>query len=324
MKSYYRLAAVVLAAVFLVPMTTVAQSFPTKPIRIVVPYPPGGALDITARSIAAELTKHLEQPVIVENRAGAGGNVGSDSVAKAAPDGYTLLATTSAIHAINPALYASMPFDPAKDLVPVVPLVLLNNVLVVHPSVPAKSVQELIALGKAQPGKLTFASSGNGTTVHLSGEMFKWMTGIDMVHVPYKGSSPAVADLLAGQVHLMFENIPAAMPHIRAGKLRPLAVTGKKRSPLLQDVPTVAESGLPGYESFVIYGLVAPAGTPKPIITQINAAAVKGADSRDFRERLEPLGYEIVAGPPEQMAQMYSAEVDRWAPVIKASGARIE
>ena len=324
MKSFSRLAAVLLAVAALLPLPASAQSFPTKLIRIIVPYPPGGALDITARAIAHELTKIFEQPVVVENRAGAGGNVGSAEVAKAAPDGYTLLAITSAIHAINPALYSRMPFDPSKDFAPVAALVLLNNVLVVHPSVPARSVQELIALAKSQPGKMTFASSGSGTTVHLSGELFKTMTGIDILHIPYKGSAPAVADLLAGHVNLMFENIPAAASLIKGGKLHPLGVTGAKRSPLFPDLPTIAESGLPGYESSVMYGLVAPAGTPKEVIDRLNAAAVKGANSKEFRERLEPRGYEIIPGSPENMAEMLKAETARWAPVIKASGARVE
>lgn len=324
MKSYSRFAAVLLAAAALLPVAAVAQPFPTRPIRIIVPYPPGGALDVTARAIAHEIMKQFEQPVVVENRAGAGGNVGSAEVARAAPDGYTLLAITSAIHAINPALYAKMPFDPNKDFAPIASLVLLNNVLVVHPSVPAKSVQELIALAKSQPGKMTFASSGSGTTVHLSGELFKSMAGVDMLHIPYKGSAPAVADLLAGHVNIMFENIPAVAQLIRNGKLRPLGVTGAKRSPLFPDLPTIAESGLPGYASSVAYGLVAPAGTPKEIIDRLNAAAVKGANSKEFRERMEPLGYEIIPGSPEDMAEMLKAETVRWAPVIKASGARVD
>lgn len=320
----FRLAVALVMAAALPPLQVAAQSFPTKPIRIIVPYPPGGALDITARTIAPELSRTLGQPVVIENRSGAGGNVGSAEVARAAPDGYTLLAITSAIHAINPALYSKMAFDPRTDLTPVVPLVLLNNVLVVHPSVGANSVRELVALAKSQPGKLTFASSGSGTTVHLSGEMFKSMAGIDVLHVPYKGSAPAVTDLLGGQVNMMFENIPAITPHIRSGKVRPLAVTGTKRSTLFPDIPTVAESGLQGYESRVMYGLVAPAGTPREIIDKLNAAAVNGANSTAFRERLEPLGYEIVPGSPEAMRDMLRAEVDRWAPVIKASGARAD
>jgi tripartite-type tricarboxylate transporter receptor subunit TctC len=217
-----------------------------------------------------------------------------------------------------------MPFDPNKDFAPIASLVLLNNVLVVHPSVPAKSVQELIALAKSQPGKMTFASSGSGTTVHLSGELFKSMAGVDMLHIPYKGSAPAMADLLAGHVNIMFENIPAAAPFIRSGKLRALGVTGAKRSPLFPDLPTIAESGLPGYESSVMYGLVAPAGTPKEVIDRLNAAAVKGANSKEFRERMEPLGYEIIPSSPEDMAEMLKAETARWAPVIKASGARVD
>ena len=324
MKSCSRVAVVLLALAALLPLYAAAQSFPVKPIRIIVPYPPGGALDLTARAIAQELMKQFDQPMVVENRAGAGGNVGSAEVARAAPDGYTLLAITSAIHAINPVLYGKMSFDPNKDFAAVAALVLLNNVLVVHPSVPAKAVQELIALLKSQPGKMTFASSGSGTTVHLSGELFKSMAGVDMLHVPYKGSAPAVGDLIAGHVNIMFENIPAAASLIRSGKLRAIGVTGTKRSPLFPDVPTIAESGLPGYESSVMYGLVAPAGTPRDVIDRLNAAAVKGANNKEFRERLETLGYDIISGSPEDMTELLKAESARWAPVIKASGARVD
>jgi tripartite-type tricarboxylate transporter receptor subunit TctC len=320
----YRFATMLSLLACLMPSAVMGQQYPSKPIRIIVPYPPGGALDVTARAIAVELSKRLDQTVVVENRAGAGGNQGSAEVARSAPDGYTLLAFTSAIHAINPVLYAKMPFDPAKDLSPVAALVLLNNVLVVHPSVTASSTSELIALAKSQPGKLTYASSGSGTTVHLSGELFKLMAGVDLLHVPYKGSAPAMSDLLGGHVNLMFENIPAAAPLIRSGKLRALGVTGAKRSPLFPEVPTIAEAGLNGYVSTVMYGLVAPAGTPKAVIDRLNSAAIQGANSKEFRERLEPLGYEIIAGTPEAMAEILRTETSRWAPVIKASGARAD
>src|SRR5207249_9169432 len=224
---------------------------------------------------AHELTRILGQTVTVENKPGAGGNLGGAEVARAAPDGYTLLMTTSGIQAINPALYAKMPFDPNKDLVPVAPLVSLNNVLVLHPSVPAKRVKDVIALAKKEPGKWTYASSGNGTSIHMSAAMFTQMTGTDILHIPYKGSGPAVTDLLAGQTNMMFDNIPSSLPHIKSGKLIALATTGAKRDPALPNLPTIGEAGVPGYESGVWFGLMVPAATPKDIIGKLNAAAVQ-------------------------------------------------
>jgi tripartite-type tricarboxylate transporter receptor subunit TctC len=232
--------------------------------------------------------------------------------------------TTSGINAINPALYAKMPFDPIKDLVPVVALVSLSNVLVVNPSVKANSVADVIALARAEPGKLTYASSGNGTSIHMSGEMFKYLAKVDMLHIPYKGSAPAMTDLLGGQVMMMFDNIPSALPHIRAGNLRALAVTGAKRDPLLPDVPTVAEAGVPGYESGVWFGLAVPAGTPKEVIARINEAAVLGTKSPEFIKRMTEMGYSIIGGTPEQMAEMNKVETARWAPIVKASGAKVD
>jgi len=223
-----------------------AQGYPNKPIRLICPFPPGGAVDIASRAIAAELSKNLGQPVTVDNRPGAGGNIGGAEAARSAPDGYTLFMTTSGIQAINPALYSKMPFDPNKDLMPVVGLVSLNNVLVLHPSVKANSVAEVIAMAKAQPGAVNYASSGSGTSIHMSGEMFKHLTGVNMVHIPYKGSAPALNDLLGGQVMMMFDNIPSALPHIKSGRLRALATTGSKRDPLLPELPTLAEAGVPG------------------------------------------------------------------------------
>ncbi|MFO1197656.1 MAG: tripartite tricarboxylate transporter substrate binding protein [Burkholderiaceae bacterium] len=301
-----------------------AQTFPSKPVRLICPFPPGGAVDIASRAVAAELTKSLGQPVTVENRPGAGGNIGGVEAARSAPDGYSLFMTTSGIQAINPALYKKMPFDPNKDLVPVSALVSLSNVLVVHPSVKANSVADVLALVRANPGQVTYASSGNGTSIHMSGELFKHLTGTNIVHVPYKGSAPAVTDLLGGQVQMMFDNIPSALPHIRAGKLRALATTGAKRDPALPDLPTVAEAGVQGYESGVWFGLTVPAGTPKDVIAKLSAEAIKATKSPDFVRRMTELGYVILGTTPEQMAEMTRTELLRWPPVVKASGAALD
>jgi tripartite-type tricarboxylate transporter receptor subunit TctC len=301
-----------------------AQTFPGKSIRLICPFPPGGAVDIASRAIANEMSKTLGQPVVVENKPGAGGNIGGAEAARSAPDGYTMFMTTSGINAINPALYSKMPFDPNKDLVPVSALVSLNNVLVLHPSVPAKSVAEVIAMAKAQPGKLNYASSGSGTSIHMSGEMFKHLTQVDILHIPYKGSAPAVTDLLGGQVMMMFDNIPSALPHIKSGKLRALATTGAKRDATLPDLPTVAEAGVVGYESGVWFGLAVPAGTPREVIAKLNAEAVKGTRSPDFVTRMTSLGYNIIGSTPEQMTEMLKKEVATWGPIVKASGAKAD
>jgi tripartite-type tricarboxylate transporter receptor subunit TctC len=301
-----------------------AQAFPSKPLRIVVPFTPAGAVDIATRATAHEMSKVLGQPVAVENKPGAGGNLGVLDVARSAPDGYSMVMSTSGIQAINPALYSKMPLDPNKDLVPVAPIVSLSNVLVVHPSVPARSVKEVIALAKKDPGKWTYASSGNGTSIHMSGAMFTQFTGTDILHIPYKGSAPAITDLLAGQTNMMFDNIPSALPHIKAGKLIALATTGAKRDPALPDVPTVAEAGVPNYESGVWFGLMVPAATPKDVIARLNAAAMQGAKSPEFIKRMTDLGYSIMSGSPEDMAAMLKAELARWAPIVKASGAKVD
>jgi tripartite-type tricarboxylate transporter receptor subunit TctC len=303
------------------PGLAAAQSFPAKPVRLICPFPPGGAVDIASRAVAAEMSKTLGQPVTVENKPGAGGNIGGAEAARSAPDGYTLFMTTSGISAINPVLYRKMPFDPNKDLAPVSALVSLSNVLVVHPSVKANSVAEVLALVRANPGKLTYASSGSGTSIHMSGEMFKHLTGTDIVHVPYKGSAPALTDLLGGQVQMMFDNIPSALPHIKAGRLRALATTGPRRDPALPDLPTVAEAGVPGYEAGVWFGLAVPTGTPADVVARLNAEAVKATRSPDFVRRMGELGYLILGTSADQMAAMQRAEQARWAPVVKASGA---
>ena len=316
----FRLFAIALAF----PLVAFGQAYPTKPIRLICPFPPGGAVDIASRATGNALTKILGQVVAVENKPGAGGNLGGVEAARSAPDGYTIFMSTSGIQAINPALYAKMPFDPNKDLVSVAPLVSLNNVLVVNPSLPAHTVKDVIELARKEPGKLTYASSGNGTSIHMSGAMFTYLTKTDIVHIPYKGSAPAVTDLLAGQTNMMFDNIPSSLPHIKAGKLRAVATTGSKRDPALPDIPTIAESGVPGYESGVWFGLMAPAKTPRAIVDRLNAAAVKAAHDPDFVKRMTDLGYNIIPGSPEQMASMIQDEIKRWAPIVKASGAKVD
>jgi tripartite-type tricarboxylate transporter receptor subunit TctC len=313
-----------LAAALLVAFPAFSQTFPSKALRIVVPFTPAGAVDIATRATANEMSRILGQPVAVENKPGAGGNLGVLDVARAAPDGYSLVMSTSGIQAINPALYSKMPLDPNKELAPVAPIVALSNVLVVHPSVPARSVKEVIALAKKDPGKWTYASSGNGTSIHMSGAMFTQFTGTDILHIPYKGSAPAITDLLAGQTNMMFDNIPSALPHVKAGKLVALATTGAKRDPALPDVPTVAEAGVANYESGVWFGLMAPAATPKDIIAKLNAAALQAARSPEFIKRMTDLGYSIIPGSPEDMAAMLKAELARWAPIVKASGAKVD
>jgi tripartite-type tricarboxylate transporter receptor subunit TctC len=299
-------------------------AYPTKPIRLVVPFPPGGATDILAREVAKHLTDAWGQSVVVDNRPGAGGNIGSELVAKAAPDGYTLEMGTVGTHAINSSLYSKMPYDHIKDFVPVILVAGVPNVLEVNPALPVNSVQELIAYAKANPNKLNFASSGAGTSIHLSGELFKVMAGVQMTHVPYKGSAPALADLIGGQVQLMFDNLPPSLPQIKAGKLRALAVTSATRAPALPDVPTVAEAGLPGFEASSWFGVLAPAGTPPAIVTKLNAEIAKWLTSPEAKEKLASVGANIAGGTPEDFARHIQAETSKWAKVVKESGAKVD
>ena len=301
-----------------------AQAYPNKPIRIVVPFPAGGATDILARAVAQKLTEAWGQPVIVDNRPGAGGNIGSELVAHSAPDGYTLEMGTVGTHAINASLYSKMPYDHIKDFAPVILVAGVPNVLEVNPSLPVNSVQELIAYAKANPGKLNFASSGNGTSIHLSGELFKVMTGVQMTHVPYKGSAPALQDLIGGQVQLMFDNLPPSLPQIKSGKLRALAVTSATRSSALPDIPTVAESGLPGFEASSWFGILAPAGTPPAIIAKLNAEIAKWLTSPEAKEKMLALGANIGGGSPEDFAKHIAVETAKWQKVVKASGAKVD
>ena len=314
----------IFAIALLLPTAALAQAFPTKPLRIVVPFTPAGAVDIATRATANEMQKILGHPVAVENKPGAGGNLGVLDVARSAPDGYSIVMSTSGIQAINPFLYTKMPLDVNKELAPVAPIVSLNNVLVVHPSFPARSVKEVIELAKKDPGKWTYASSGNGTSIHMSGAMFTFLTKTDIVHIPYKGSAPAVTDLLAGQTNMMFDNIPSSLPHIKSGKLIALATTGAKRDPALPDLPTMQEAGVPGYESGVWFGLMVPAATPKDIIGRLNAAAVQATKAPDFVKRMHDLGYNIIPGSPEDMAAAIQQELKRWGPIVKASGAKVD
>ena len=301
-----------------------AQPYPSQPIKLIVPFTPGGTTDILARTVGQKLGEALKQPVIVENKPGAGGNIGADAVAKAKPDGYTLVMGTIGTQAINASLYAKMPYDAARDFAPITLVAIVPNMLVVHPSVAAKSVAELVQLAKSKPGELNFASSSTGGSPHLSGEMFKQMTGANIVHVPYKGSAPAVTDLLGGQVSMMFDNMPSVLPHVKAGKLRALGVTSARRSPAAPDIPTIAESGVPGYEVDSWFGILAPAGTPKEIVAKLNAEIVKILQRPEVRERLAEQGAVPVGDTPDQFAEHIRRETAKWARVVKASGAKVD
>lgn len=302
-----------------------AQEYPAKPIRVITPYGAGGASDIVVRAGVHEMSKQLGQAIIVENRTGAGATIGFEAFAASPPDGYTLLGTASSLHGIAAALYTkTLKHDPNKDVEPIIVFANVSNVLVVNPSVNAKSMKDLIELAKTQPGKLTFVSAGVGTSVHMAGELFKNMAGVQMTHVPYKSSVAALVDLMAGRVDVMFDNIPSALPHIRSSKLRALATTGSKRAAVLPELPTIAEQGLAGYEAGVWIGLLAPAGTPKAIIAKLNAEGQKAVKAPEFMKRMSELGFEVIGGSPEQMRAMIDAEVKRMHPIVRSSGAKPE
>ena len=300
-----------------------AQSYPDKPIRLVVPYSPGGPVDIVARLTGQKLSESLKQQIVVDNRAGGGGNIAVEIVAKSPPDGYTLLMGANGTNAINPNLYPNLAVKPARDLAPITMVASSPMILVAHPSVQAASIKELVALAKSRPGTINFASSGSGSTAHLSSELFKSMTGIEIVHVPYKGAGPALTDLVGGQVQIMFTGVSSTLPYVKAGRLKALGVSSEKRLAILPDVPTVGE-GIPGYEVMTWYGVFAPAKTPQPIIDKLNQALAKIFATPDARERLAALGAEPVTMSPDQFAAAVRKELAKWAQVIKASGARAE
>ena len=302
-----------------------STDYPVRPIRFVVPYPPGGPLDVMARAIGVKLTETWGQPVLVENRAGAGGNIGADIVAKSPGDGYTLLMGAVATHAINPTLYPKIPYDPVRDFAPVALVAQVPNILVVHPDVPVKTVRELVELARAKPGYLNFASGSTGSTGHLAGELFNTLAGVRMVHIPYKGGAPAMQDLLAGQVQLMFDNLANALPQVRSGRLRALAVTTASRSPFVPELPAIAEAGMPGFDLTTWFGVLVAGGTPRDIVRRLNAEIVRILDAADMKQRLALMGAEPPAGnTPEAFAAFIQSEFGKYARVVRDSGARVD
>ena len=309
-------------AILVGPAPAAAQAFPNKPVRLVVPFPPGGPLDTVGRALAQKLTEAWGQSVIVDNRPGAGGNIGADLVAKAAPDGYTVVMGALSTHAVNPSLYAKMPYDAMKDFAPITLVAITPNVLVVNPSLPVNSVRELIAYAKANPGKLAFGSGSNGSAGHLAGELFKADTGTDLLHVPFKGAAPAMQALLSGDIQLMFDNLASASAQVKAGKLKALAVTTARRSPLAPDLPTMAESGVPGFDISTWFGLLAPAGTPPEIVGRWNAEVGRILRTPEMRERLTAMGAEPAPDTPAEFAQFIASEAAKYARIVKVSGAK--
>lgn len=317
-----RFFAAFLTSLIALPWAVLASpDYPNRPVKVIVPFTPGGSTDIVARHIAQKLKDSLGQPVVIENKPGAGGTLGIDLVAKAPADGYTIGIVPGA-HAINASLYKSLPYDTLRDFEPVIHIANVASMVVVHPSVPARNIDDLIRLAKDKPGAVNYASAGAGTVTHMTGELFKMKSGVDLTHVPYKGSSHALQDLLGGQVQVMFANFPGTLQHVQAGKLRVLAVNGATRSPLLPNVPTVAESGVPGYEANTWFGVLAPAGTPKPVVARLNAEIAKAVRSAEIQAFLAAEGGEPTAGSPEDFAAFIRSDVRRWADVVAKSGAK--
>ena len=301
------------------PCLALAQTYPAKPIRLIVPNPPGGATDVLARIIAEELTPRLGRQVVVEHRPGASGTIGSNVVAKAPPDGYIMVMGHAASHATSPSMYKNLPYDPVSDFAPVTLVANVTNVIVIHPSLPAKSAKELATLAKARPGELVFGSGGAGAITHLAGELFKQKAGVNLMHVPYKGSGQAMADLIGGHIALMFENLPGAIGQIKGGKLRPLAVLSEKRSSAVPNVPTIAEAGFPGCEANSWFGLLTTAGTPKDIVDRLNREVVAIVKKPDVQTRFADVGAEPVGSNPEAFGNLIRTEKDKWGKVIKSA-----
>jgi len=312
---------VILAAILGFPPVAFSQAYPSKPVRVIVTFPPGSTPDIVGRALASRLQEAMGQPFVVENRSGAGGNIGADAVAKAVPDGYTLLVSTNGVFAINKALYKSMPFDPDKDLTALSLLATAPQMLVVHPSLGLKNFKDFIEYAKRNPGKLSYGSVGSGSASHLTMELLKSDAGVDLVHVPYKGFPPAVTDLLSGNIHTMFAIVPGVLPHVKAGKMAPLAVTALKRSGLASEVPSVAELGYPQLESLAWIGLGAPAGLPGDVVDRITSETTRGMRRPEVRELLGRQGFDVVAGSPQEFSRWIQAESAKWTRVIRASGA---
>ena len=310
----------------LAPVAATAQgaAYPGKPIRFVVPFPPGGGTDILSRALGQKMSQSLGQPFVIDNRPGAGGNIGADLAAKSPPDGYTLVMGQTSNLAVNPSLYAKLPYDPIRDFAPITLVTETPIVVVVAQSSPIKSVADLIAQAKAKPGTINFASPGNGTVGHLAGELFKKMAGVDLVHIPYRGATPALTDLIGGQINLYFASAPVAMPQIKGGRIRAIAVTSRTRSPALPEVPTLAESGLTGFDASSWYGLLAPAGTPRDIIAKLHAAATQAMKESDLKDSMTAEGGEPIGNTPEQFAAFIKSEGAKWAKVVKESGAKID
>jgi tripartite-type tricarboxylate transporter receptor subunit TctC len=323
MKTTY---ALICAALALAPAVAQAQSaanFPSKPIRLIVPYPPGGGSDRISRAVTRQLAENLKQQVVVDNRGGAGGSIGMEIAAKAPPDGHTIVFALTAQLAVNPALFKKIPYDPIRDFEPITLLATGPYVLVVHPSLPAKTLKELIALARARPGQITYASSGNGSGGHLASELLNSMTKVKMLHVPYKGGGPALVDLLAGNVQVLFSTWSSSKPHIETGRIRALAVSTDKRLSGV-DVPTVAEAGVPGYDAGVWYAFLAPAGTPKPIVSKLNAEIIKAANHPEAKQVLTTGAIELVGSTPEELAKFMKSELAKWAKVVGESGMKVD
>jgi tripartite-type tricarboxylate transporter receptor subunit TctC len=316
------LAALCAAAVLGSSVAAAAQNYPAKPVRFVVPFAPGGSTDTLARSMGGKLSELLGQQVVIDNRPGANGDIGTSIVARAVPDGYTVVLGYIANFGIGPSLYDKMPYDPVKDFAPITQVAGASNILVIHPSVPAKNLKEFIAYAKANSKKVTFASASVASVGHLTGELLNDLAGIDMVHVPYKGSGQAITDLVGGHIKVMISGMASTLPHVKSGKLRGLATTGARRTPATPDLPTIAESGFPGFEASSWFGVFAPAKTPKPIISRLNQDIIKALQDPAVAKRLADVGFEITTGTPEQFAAYIQAEIKKWAKVVKLSGAK--